>query len=66
MHGAFFQNFIVDSIINEITRTLNIAAGKTNNVVISLYYIFGLHFLEATIRVRDFFIHRIKFYKLKN
>ena len=31
-----------------------------------IYNIFGLHFPEAIIKVRDFFIHTIKFLKLKN
>ena len=47
-------------IINKITRSLNIFERKTNDaIIISLYYIFGLDFPEAIIKVRDFFIHTI-------
>ena len=35
-------------------------------LLIFLHYIFGFYFPEAIIRVRDFFIHTIKFSKLNN
>ena len=54
-------------MINKIAKNLNISR-KTNDVIIViiifLCYIFGLNFPETTIRVRNFFIHTIKFQKL--
>ena len=59
-----FKTLTLDSfIIDEINRSLSIFGREQCKY---FYSILGLHFPEAIIRVTDFFIHTIKFWKLQN